>query len=116
MRYKFDDRTERCIYPGISQLHAEYTFKLRNPRRLQAIYRRNVKIDENSLPCRMDRKANSAIRLNKDDRESGESNDDHHNDIFHPSAGAANDRVRPTDESDNDSDRTDPDNKKHIYG
>ena len=39
LRYKFDDRTERCIYIGISQLHENHTFKLLNLRSLQTIYR-----------------------------------------------------------------------------
>ena len=111
MRYKFDDRTERCIYLGISQLHDDHTFKLLNLRSLQTIYRRNAKFDENSLPCRMDRKINRAICFNKDDNASGEDDDDHQYDIFHPSAGSANDRIRAAGEYDNDSDGTDPDNE-----
>ena len=56
LRCKFHDQTERRLYLGISQLHAEHTFKLLNLRSLQAIYRRNVKFDENSLSCRMDKR------------------------------------------------------------
>ena len=97
LQYKFDDRTERCLYLGISQLHAEHTFKLLNLRSLQTTYRRNVKFDENFLPGRMDKKIHCAICFNKDDGESGEDEDDNHYGIFHPTASATNDRIRATD-------------------
>ena len=56
-------------------------------------------------------KINRTICFNKDDTDSGEDDDDHPYDIFHPSAGAANDRVRPTNDHGYDSDVTDPDNE-----
>ena len=52
----------------------------------------------------MDRTTHRAIRFNKDDSESGEDEDDDQYDIFRPTAGAANDRIRATDESDTNPD------------
>ena len=60
----------------------------------------DVKFDENSLPCRMDRRIKRAICFNKDDSEMGEDEDDYQCDIFRHSAGAINNRIRATDASD----------------
>ena len=70
-RYKYDDRAERYIYIGIFQLHDNHTFKLLNLRSFQTLYRRNVKFDENSLPCRMDRNIPRLSCYLKDDSDSG---------------------------------------------
>ena len=94
-RYKYDDRAERCIYIGISLLHDVHTFKLLNLRSLQTVYRRNVKFDENSLPCRMDRKIPREICFLKDESDSGEDDDDRPYSIFQPTIGGANDRELP---------------------
>ena len=45
----------------------------------------------------MDRKIPREICFHKDGSDSGEDNDDRPNSIFHPTAGAANDRERPVD-------------------
>ena len=59
----------------------------------------------------MDRKISRAICFNKDDTDSGEDDNNKPYDIVYPSAGAANDRVRPANNHGYDSDVTDPDNK-----
>ena len=75
------------------------------------IYRRNIKFDESSLLCRIDISINRAIRFSKDDSQSGQDEDDYQHDIFRPTAGAANDRIRATDEPD-----TDPDDQYTLGG
>ena len=62
----------------------------------------------------MDRKIPREICFHKDDSDSGEDDDDRPYNIFHPSAGAANDRERPHNDRGYDTDVTDPDSESDF--
>ena len=53
-RFKFDPKTEKCIYLGHSDIHKANTYKLYNLRTGKILYRRNVVFNERSFPARTD--------------------------------------------------------------
>ena len=51
-RKKFNPKTQKCIYLGVSPLHSRDTFKLYNLSTKRAIFRRNVTFNEKLFPAR----------------------------------------------------------------
>ena len=51
-RKKFNPKTQKCTYLGVSPLHSRDTYTLYNLRTKKTMYRRNVTFNEKSFPAR----------------------------------------------------------------